>query len=166
MRLIRTLPVLVAVGAALVLAAPVASSAATKPANLYLYIGSGTKIQIKPQVLSTSVGTIKLLTGQPMPPGPGRPATYPGWHWSLTPTAASALFANLSGKVVGDLIGAGWAPLSGEYAGSFYFKCLTYLTDPNVTSAQAWLRWDAAAHTWKKFTYNSTTYGEYCENQQ
>ena len=165
-------PLTVAVlSAALALGGASAASAAThatqtEPVNLYLYVGNGSKVpQVEPTHIYTADGTIIDEQGAPLPAPYGATGSkYPGWAWSLTPTAASLGWANLNGtKVIQDVIGAGWAPLSGAYAGSYYYKCLVYLPNPLVNSAENWLRWDSASGKWLAMPL--AAYGEYCENQ-
>jgi hypothetical protein len=89
---------------------------------------------------------------------------YPGWAWSLYPTAASLGWASLNGTmVIQDVIGAGWAPLAAPYTGSYYYKCLEYLPNPLVNSDENWLRWNSANGEWVAMPL--AAYGEYCENQ-
>jgi hypothetical protein len=165
-------PLTVAVlSAALALGGASAASAAThatqtEPVNLYLYVGNGSKVpQVEPTHIYTADGTIIDEQGAPLPAPYGATGSkYPGWAWSLTPTAASLGWANLNGtKVIQDVIGAGWAPLSGAYAGSYYYKCLEYLPNPLVNSAENWLRWDSTSADWVAMPL--AAYGEYCENQ-
>jgi hypothetical protein len=42
------------------------------------------------------------------------------------------------------MIGAGRAPLPALYTGSYRYKCLEYLPNPLVNSAESCLRWDYA----------------------
>jgi hypothetical protein len=171
-RMIRN-PLTVAVlSAALALSGASAASAATQaaaptePVNLYLYVGNGNKVpQVEPTHIYTADGTIIDEQGATLPAPYGAAGSkYPGWAWSLTPTAASLSWANLNGtKVIADVIGAGWAPLSGSYAGSYYYKCLEYLPNPNVNLTENWQRWDSASGEWLAMPL--ADYGEYCENQ-
>ena len=119
----------------------------------------------RPTQIYTADGTIIDEPGQPLPAPYGAAGQkYPGWTWSLTPTAASLPWASLNGtKVIQDVIGAGWAPLPAPYAGSYYFKCLEYLPNPLVNSDENWLRWDSANGKWLAMLL--ADYGEYCENQ-
>jgi hypothetical protein len=172
MRLTRTSLAAVAVlSAALALGGAPAASATTRaaqiePKNLYLYAGKGNFVpQVAPAQIHTADGTIIDEQGQPLPAPYGTAATkYPGWAWSLYPTAASLGWASLNGtKVIQDVIGAGWAPLPAPYTGSYYFKCLEYLPNPLVNSTENWLRWDSANGEWLAMPL--AAYGEYCENQ-
>jgi hypothetical protein len=151
-------------------AAPAASAtthaAQTEPKNLYLYVGNGNFVpEVAPTQIQTADGTIIDEQDQPLPPPYGAAGTkYPGWAWSLTPTAASLGWASLNGtKVIQDVIGAGWAPLAAPYTGSYYYKCLEYLPNPLVNSTENWLRWDPANGQWLAMPL--AAYGEYCENQ-
>jgi hypothetical protein len=158
------------VGAALALGAGSAANASTHPAqtepvNLYLYVGNGNLVpQVEPTQIYTADGTIIDEQGQPLPAPYGVTGSkYPGWAWSLTPTAASLSWASLNGtSVISDVIGAGWAPLAAPYTGSYYYKCLEYVPNPLVDS-QNWLRWDSANGDWVAMPL--ADYGEYCENQ-
>ena len=172
MRLIRnSLPVIAVLSAALALGGASAASAAThavqtEPKNLYLYVGNGNLVpQVEPTQIYTADGTIFEEQGKPLPTPYGTAGgKYPSWTWSLTPTAASLPWANLSGtKVIQDVIGAGWAPLPAPYTGSYYFKCLEYLPNPLVNSDENWLRWNSADGKWLAMPV--ADYGEYCENQ-
>jgi hypothetical protein len=172
MPLIRnSLAVTAFLSAALALGGASAASAAThaaqtKPVNLYLYVGNGNLVpQIEPTRISTADGTIIDEQGAPLPaPYGAAGAKYPGWTWSLSPTAASLPWASLNGtKVIQDVIGAGWAPLPAPYTGSYYYKCLEYLPNPLVNMAENWLRWDSANGEWLAMPL--AAYGEYCENQ-
>ena len=172
MRLIRNpLAVIAVLGTALALGGASAASAAThaaqtEPVNLYLYVGNGNLVpQVEPTQIYTADGTIVDEQGKPLPAPYGAAGQkYPGWAWSLTPTAASLSWANLNGtKVIQDVIGAGWAPLPAPYAGSYYYKCLEYLPNPLVNSNENWLRWDSANGEWLAMPL--ADYGEYCENQ-
>jgi hypothetical protein len=127
LRLIRNpLAVIAFLGAALALGGASAASATThaaqtEPKNLYLYVGNGNLVpQVEPTHIYTADGTIIDDQGNPLAaPYGAAGAKYPGWTWSLTPTAASLPWANLNGtKVIQDVIGAGWAPLPAPYAGS------------------------------------------------
>jgi hypothetical protein len=141
-------------------------AAQTQPANLYLYAGNGNFVpQVEPAQIYTADGTIITEQGQPLPaPYGGAGQKYPGWAWSLRPTAASLGWANLNGtKVIQDVIGAGWAPLPAPYTGSYYYKCLVYLPNPLVNGAENWLRWDSASGDWVDMPL--ADYGEYCGNQ-
>jgi hypothetical protein len=141
-------------------------AAQTEPVNLYLYVGNGNLVpQVEPTHIYTADGTIIDEQGQPLPPPAGAAGSkYPGWFWSLTPTGASLVWASLNGTtVIGDVIGAGWAPLPAPYTGSYYYKCLEYLPNPLVNSAENWLRWDSANGEWLAMPL--ADYGEYCENQ-
>ena len=172
MRLIRnSLAVIPVLSAALALGGASAASAAThaaatEPVNLYLYVGNGSFVpQVEPTHIYTADGTIIDEQGEPLPAPYGAAGEkYPGWTWSLSPTAANLPWANLNGtKVIQDVIGAGWAPLSAPYAGSYYFKCLEYLPNPLVNGDENWLRWDSANGEWLAMPL--ADYGEYCENQ-
>ena len=172
MRLIRNpLTAVAFLSAALALGGASAASATThaaetQPKNLYLYVGNGNLVpQVEPTQIYTADGTIIDEQGKPLPAPYGAAGQkYPGWTWSLTPTAASLPWANLNGtKVIQDVIGAGWAPLPAPYAGSYYFKCLEYLPNPLVNSDENWLRWDSASGKWLAMPL--AAYGEYCENQ-
>jgi len=172
MRQIRNpLAVIAVLSAALALGGAASASAATqaaatKPVNLYLYAGNGSFIpQVEPTQIYTADGTIIDEQGKPLPAPYGTAGEkYPGWAWSLSPTAADLPWASLNGtKVIQDVIGAGWAPLSAPYTGSYYFKCLEYLPNPLVNSAENWLRWDSANGKWLAMPL--ADYGEYCENQ-
>ena len=172
MRLTRTSFTAVAVlSAALALGGASAASAAThaaqtQPKNLYLYVGNGNLVpQVEPTQIYTADGTIIDEQGQPLPAPYGAAGTkYPGWAWSLSPTAASLGWASLNGtKVIQDVIGAGWAPLPAPYTGSYYYKCLEYLPNPLVNGTENWLRWDYANGEWVDMPL--AAYGEYCENQ-
>lgn len=172
MRLIRNpLAAIAMLSTALVLGGASAASAAThatptEPVNLYLYTGNGNRVpQVEPAEIHTADGTIIDEQGQPLPAPYGAAGQkYPGWAWSLTPTAASLTWASLNGTtVVGDVIGAGWAPLPAPYTGSYYFKCLEYLPNPLVNGVENWLRWDSANGKW--LVMPLAGYGEYCENQ-
>jgi hypothetical protein len=170
MRLTRTSLAAVAVlSAALALGGASAASATThaaqtEPVNLYLYVGDGNRVpQVAPTQIYTADGTIIDEQGQPFPYGAAG-AKYPGWVWSLSPTAASLGWASLDGtQVIQDVIGAGWAPLPAPYTGSYYYKCLEYLPKPLVNSTEDWLRWDSANGEWLDMPL--ADYPEYCENQ-
>jgi hypothetical protein len=172
MRLIRNpLTVTAVLSAALALSGASAASAAThaaqtEPVNLYLYVGNGNRVpQVEPTHIYTADGTIIDEQGAPLPPPYGAVGSkYPGWFWSLKPTGASLGWANLNGtKVIADVIGAGWAPLPAPYAGSYYFKCLEYVANPNVNLTGTWQRWDSASGKWLAMPL--ADYGQYCENQ-
>jgi hypothetical protein len=174
MRLIRnSLAVTAVLGAALGLGLGGASTASatthaagTEPVNLYLYAGNGSFVpQVEPTEIITADGTIIDEQGKPLPAPYGTAGQkYPGWSWSLTPTAASLAWASLNGThVIQDVIGAGWAPLSAPYTGSYYYKCLEYLPNPLVNGNENWLRWDPANGEWLAMPL--AAYGEYCENQ-
>jgi hypothetical protein len=181
MRLIRTpLAVVAVLTAALALggasaasatthaaqAAQAAHVAQTEPVNLYLYVGDGNLVpQVEPTHIYTADGTIIEEQGAALPAEYGAAGQkYPGWAWSLYPTAASLGWASLNGTtVIQDVIGAGWAPLSAPYTGSYYYKCLEYLPNPLVNSDENWLRWDSANGEWVAMPL--AAYGEYCENQ-
>jgi hypothetical protein len=172
MRLTRTSFTAVAVlSAALALGGASAAGAAThaaqtQPKNLYLYVGNGNLVpQVAPAQIYTADGTIIDEQGQPLPAPYGTAGSkYPGWAWSLSPTAASLGWASLNGtKVIQDVIGAGWAPLPAPYTGSYYYKCLEYLPNPLVNGTENWLRWDSANGEWVDMPL--AAYGEYCENQ-
>jgi hypothetical protein len=176
LRLIRnSLPAIVALSAALALGAAPAASAATthtarpaqtEPVNLYLYTGNGNLVpQVEPAQIYTADGTIIDEQGQPLPAPYGAAGQqYPGWSWSLYPTAASLGWASLNGTtVIQDVIGAGWAPLPAPYTGSYYYKCLEYLPSPLVNGNANWLRWDSANGEWLAMPL--ADYGTYCENQ-
>ncbi len=119
MRLTRTSFTAAAVlSGALALGGASAASAATpaaqtEPKNLYLYAGNGNFVpQVAPAQIYTADGTIIDKESRSRPYGTAG-SKYPGWAWSLSPTAASLGWANLNGtKVIQDVIGAGWAPLS------------------------------------------------------
>jgi hypothetical protein len=171
MRLIRhPLAVLAVLTAALALGGASAASATThaaqtEPVNLYLYPGNGSFVpQVEPTHIYTADGTIIDEQGAPLPAPYGAAGQkYPGWAWSLYPTAASLGWASLNGTtVIQDVIGAGWAPLSAPYTGSYYYKCLEYMPNPLVYS-ENWLRWDPATGKWLAMPL--AAYGEYCENQ-
>ena len=172
MRLIRnSLAVTAVLSAALALGGASAANATTRaaqtqPANLYLYVGNGNFVpQVEPTQIHTADGTIIDDRGAPLPAPYGAAGQkYPGWTWSLIPTAASLSWASLNGTtVIQDVIGAGWAPLPAPYTGSYYFKCLEYLPNPLVNSEENWLRWDSANGQWLAMPL--ADYGEYCENQ-
>jgi hypothetical protein len=172
MRLIRNpLAVIAVLTAALALgcasaASATTDSAQTEPVNLYLYVGDGNFVpQVEPTQIYTADGTIIDESGAPLPaPYGAAGAKYPGWTWSLSPTAADLPWASLNGtKVIQDVIGAGWAPLPAPYTGSYYYKCLEYLPNPLVNSNETWLRWDSANGEWLAMPL--AAYGEYCENQ-
>ncbi len=172
LRLIRNpLAVIAVLTAALALGGASAASAAThaaatRPVNLYLYPGNGNLVpQVEPAQIHTADGTITDEQGKPLPAPYGATGQkYPGWSWSLTPTAASLGWASLNGTtVIQDVTGAGWAPLPAPYAGSYYYKCLEYLPNPLLNSAGNWLRWDPANGEWLAMPL--AAYGEYCENQ-
>jgi hypothetical protein len=167
----NSLAAVAALSAALALGGASAASATThaaqtEPVNLYLYVGNGNLVpQVEPTHIYTADGTIIDEQGAPLPPPAGAAGSkYPGWFWSLTPTGASLVWASLNGTtVIGDVIGAGWAPLPAPYTGSYYYKCLEYLPNPLVNSAENWLRWDSANGEWLAMPL--ADYGEYCENQ-
>jgi hypothetical protein len=50
-----------------------------------------------------------------------------------------------------------------RYAGSYYYKCLEYLPNPNVNLTENWQRWESASGEWLAMPL--ADYGEYCENQ-
>lgn len=147
--------------AALALGTAGVAPAQTLPANVYLYVASGNP-QVKPAEIPTSAGVLSDEAGVtlPKPYGNGT-AKYPGWYWSLRPTAVSMGWATLGGKVVQNVVGKGWAPLPNS-AGSYYFKCLQYTANP-LTSANSidWLRWTGSAWVGMPAAQQST----YCENQ-
>ena len=172
MRLIRnSLAVTAVLSAALALGGASAANATTRAAqtqhaNLYLYVGNGNFVpQVEPTQIYTADGTIIEDRGAPLPAPYGTAGQkYPGWTWSLIPTAASLPWASLNGTtVIQDVIGAGWAPLPAPYTGSYYFKCLEYLPNPLVNNDENWLRWDSANGQWLAMPL--ADYGEYCENQ-
>jgi hypothetical protein len=147
-------------------AAYAAHVAQTEPVNLYLYVGDGNLVpQVEPTHIYTADGTIIEEQGAALPAPYGAAGTkYPGWFWSLYPTGASLGWASLNGTtVIQDVIGAGWAPLSAPYTGSYYYKCLEYLPNPLVNSDENWLRWDSANGEWVAMPL--AAYGDYCENQ-
>jgi hypothetical protein len=169
-RLIRnSLAVTAVLSAALALGASAASAttrAPTQPTNLYLYAGDGNLVpQVEPARIGTPDGTIIEDQGKPLAAPYGAAGQkYPGWTWSLTPTAASLPWASLNGTtVIQDVIGAGWAPLPAPYTGSYYYKCLEYLPNPLVNNDENWLRWDSANGQWLAMPL--ADYGQYCENQ-
>jgi hypothetical protein len=104
-RLTRTSLAAVAVlSAALALGGAPAAGATThaaqaEPVNLYLYVGNGNFVpQVAPTTIYTADGTIIDEQGQPLPAPYGTAGTkYPGWAWSLSPTAASLGWASLNG---------------------------------------------------------------------
>jgi hypothetical protein len=172
MRLIRNpLAVIAVLTAALALGGASAASATThaaqtEPVNLYLYPGNGSFVpQVEPAKIVTADGTIIDEQGASLPAPYGAAGQkYPGWAWSLYPTAASLGWASLNGTmVIQDVIGAGWAPLAAPYTGSYYYKCLEYLPNPLVNSDENWLRWNSANGEWVAMPL--AAYGEYCENQ-
>jgi hypothetical protein len=134
--------------------AAVQAPAAFDGTNSYLYTGGGASSEpaVKPAEIHTQDGEISARVGEPIPPASGRPKDFPGWNWSLRPTAVSMGWATLgtgTGDVIQDVIGVGYAPLPG-HAGSFYFQCLSYL--PTPSSQPKLLHYDMDTGKWGNIT--------------